>query len=78
MISNVWLKTACSRPIRKRALKVAIVVGSILVGINHGDLLIHGEIGTSQLIKMLLTYFVPYAVSTYAAVGATLENTNNE
>lgn len=78
MISNVWLKTACSRPIRKRALKVAIVVGSILIVINYGDLLIRGEVGAPQLIKMLLTYFVPYAVSTYAAVGATLENTNNE
>ncbi|WP_370301081.1 nitrate/nitrite transporter NrtS [Alkalimarinus coralli] len=78
MISSVWLKTACSRPIRKRALKVAIIVGSILVGINHGDALIQGDAGASQMIKMLLTYFVPYAVSTYAAVGATLENTNNE
>lgn len=78
MISSVWLKTACSRPIRKRAFKVAIIVGSILVGINHGDALIQGDVGASQMIKMLLTYFVPYAVSTYSAVGATLENTNNE
>ena len=78
MATNVWLKTACSRPIRKRALRVAIIVGSILVAINHGDALIQGDVGNSQMIKMLLTYFVPYAVSTYAAVGATLENTNNE
>lgn len=78
MISRIWLKTAWSLPIRKRALKVSIIVGTILIAINHGDALIAGDVDTPRMIKMLLTYVVPYAVSTYAAVGATFDNTNNE
>ena len=40
------------------ALKVALVVGTILVLINQGDLLLSG--GYPPLWKLLLTYMVPY------------------
>jgi len=50
-----------------RSLCVAIVVGTILNLINQGDALF----GAVQLnwTKIMLTYFVPYAVSTYGAVS---------
>lgn len=50
-----------------RSFWVAIVVGTILNLINQGDALL----GMMPLnwTKILLTYFVPYAVSTYGAVS---------
>jgi len=50
-----------------RALKVAVVVGSILVFINQGDLILQGKL--PPIWKLLLTYCVPYSVSTYSAAS---------
>jgi hypothetical protein len=47
-----------------------MVVGSLLVVINHGDALITLDIDVEALIQIFLTYLVPYAVSTYASVEA--------
>ena len=57
----------------KRALKYAIVVGFILIAINHGFAIISGRITRGIVIQMLLTVMVPYVVSTLSSVGALLE-----
>jgi hypothetical protein len=59
----------------KRALAYAIVVGTILISINHGDALLrlvtHGErLAAGRLWRMGLTVLVPYAVSTFSSVSA--------
>ena len=54
----------------RRALVMALVVGPILIFINHADSILHGEIGSVQALKMALTMAVPYLVSTYSSVGA--------
>jgi hypothetical protein len=46
---------------------VAIVVGTILNLINQGDAIL--EATSLNWIKIVLTYFVPYAVCTYGAVS---------
>ena len=57
----------------KRALKYAVIVGLILITINHGDALLHGELTRGRLFKMALTVLVPYVVSTLSSVGALRE-----
>jgi hypothetical protein len=49
---------------------VAIIVGTILVLINHSDALLAGNVSTERAVRMALTYLVPYLVSTYGAVSA--------
>jgi len=56
-----------------RALKVSLVVGTILAAINHGDALMDGTFGLINAYKVMLTYFVPYGVSTFSAVAALRE-----
>jgi hypothetical protein len=70
---NETLKIALEASVVKRALKYALVVGCILIFINHGDAILRGEIGFTRWTKMLLTTFVPYAVSTLSSVGAIRE-----
>jgi hypothetical protein len=67
-----WLWVACERSVVLRACKYALVVGAVLITINHGDALLAGDVGASRLLKMGLTVLVPYVVSTLSSVGATL------
>jgi hypothetical protein len=65
-----WLRLARSPSVVKRALKYAVVVGLILISINHFDAILSGDLGPSRLLKMGLTVLVPYVVSTLSSVGA--------
>jgi len=67
---RAWLAIALQRSIRRRALKVAAVVGSILVIINQGDVLLSGNATPKTWIQIILTFLVPYCVSTFASVQA--------
>ncbi len=65
-----WLATAARRDVVRRSLRVALLVGTLLILINYGDRLVSGTLDRLDWIKMALTYLVPYGVSTYASVGA--------
>lgn len=67
-----WCAIAFAPTTVRRSLRVAMVVGSILVAINYGDRIIAGTLGPLEFAKIGLTYCVPYCVATYAAVSALL------
>jgi hypothetical protein len=64
----VWLSLCVSKALVRRALYSALIVGSILIAINHGDALIRGEIDSTRVFKIALTILVPYLVSTVSSV----------
>jgi hypothetical protein len=68
-----WLKLAATRSVVLRSINVALVVGLILVAINHGEAILRGEINGARIFQIGLTVLVPYCVSTYASVGAMRE-----
>jgi len=45
-----------------RAIRVALVVGTILNLINHYDIFFGQHFGMKELFQMSLTYFIPYIV----------------
>ncbi len=65
-----WFKIAFRKDVVIRGLKVGGIVGTILVAINQGDLLLSGTLPLEALWKIPLTYCVPYCVSAYASVSA--------
>ena len=65
-----WMALATSSSVVRRATVVAIVVGTILVAINHGDAIVRGDVGLGRLLRIALTVMVPYCVSTYSSVSA--------
>jgi len=67
---NEFIELATSKAVVRRALGYAVVVGAILIAINHGDALAAGELGPGRLAKMALTVMVPYLVSTFSSVQA--------
>lgn len=58
------------RLVLQRSLITALVVGTVLTAINQGDRLVRGDVTTAVLLKMALTYRVPFLVSTSGALGA--------
>jgi hypothetical protein len=71
-----WLTIAFRKDVLARGLKVGLIVGTILTAINQGDLILSGTLDGTGAWKILLTYLVPYCVSTYAAVSAILSHKN--
>ncbi|MEE2775090.1 MAG: nitrate/nitrite transporter NrtS [Pseudomonadota bacterium] len=50
----------------KKAILTAVVIGTILTVINHGDLLLGGSF--PHPLKVFLTYLMPYCVTTWGAI----------
>lgn len=50
----------------KKALLTALVVGTILTTINHGDAILVGN--PPFFLKVILTYCVPYCVTTWGVI----------
>ena len=65
-----WAADATRPQVVRRALAYAVVVGAVLISINHGDAILRGQVDGGRVLKMGLTVMVPYLVSTFSAVGA--------
>jgi hypothetical protein len=65
-----WIDIATRPAVVRRALKYALIVGTLLILINHGDAILRGDISAGRLLEMGLTTLVPYAVSTLSSVEA--------
>ena len=51
---------------QKKALYTALVVGTILAVINHGDIILVGEM--PSLLKIGITYCVPFCVTIWGII----------
>lgn len=58
-----------------RAIKFALIVGPILILINHYDSLIAFDLSLKFYLKSVLTFFVPFSVS---AISSALAYTEDE
>ena len=68
-----WCSLVCRFSVVKRGLKFCLVVGIVLIAINHGDVIMRGELQPINYVKMGLTVIVPYMVSVFSSVGAIIE-----
>jgi len=70
---KLYCEIVVSRSVVLRAIKVALIVGTALNLINQGETLIALDFASLNMTKFLLTYGVPYSVTTYTAVSLKLE-----
>ena len=68
-----WLTLACHPATVRRARVTSLVVGTILIAINHGPAILAGELTGQRLFQIFLTYLVPYTVSTVSSVATRRE-----
>jgi len=50
------------------SIKMALVVGTLLAVINHGQAIVTGHFSSDRLFPMLLTYCVPFSVAMYSQI----------
>ncbi|TYB85188.1 nitrate/nitrite transporter NrtS [Oceaniovalibus sp. ACAM 378] len=71
-------KIALSPAVVRRAARVAVVVGLVLAALNHGGVIMQGNVDPATALKIMLTFCVPYSVSTYSSVLAVRELTRSQ
>lgn len=54
-----------------KTVLTALVVGTVLVAINQGDISLRGETTPVTYLKIALTYVVPFCVSNFGILVAT-------
>jgi hypothetical protein len=69
-LPNYYLQLALESNTVKRAFRTAIIVGIILNFINHYQAIIALSFNNINLFMVLLTFMVPYLVSTFSSVAA--------
>jgi hypothetical protein len=68
-----WIVLAVKPSVIKRSLKYAVIVGLLLILINHSDAVLSGKVTFARFLRMMLTVLVPYTVSTLSSVGTLLD-----
>ena len=77
MTLRTWFTAATHPATMRRAGCTALLVGLILTAINHGPALLDGQVSGERICQILLTFLVPYSVSTISSV-ATRHEVNTE
>ncbi len=57
----------------RRAVKIACIVGPVLTTINQYDVILRGEFSLRLFLKILLTFAVPYSVSSFSSARAYMD-----
>jgi hypothetical protein len=55
-------------PMLRRSLIIAAIVGTLLVAINQGNVILAGDFPASLFWKIPLTYCIPFGVATTGAL----------
>jgi hypothetical protein len=69
------LRRTFARPVVSRSLTVAVLIGTILNAINQGPELVAGQ--HVSVLKVVLTYVVPFCVASYGAYSAFRQRAEN-
>ena len=70
---KVYYDISTSQSIIIRALKISLIVGTALNLINQSHAIVSFNFMDLNIIKIFLTYSVPYLVTTYTATALKLE-----
>ena len=65
----IYFAIICDQEIMIKSLKISLVVGTILNIINQGEVILAFDFQNINFVKSLLTYAVPFLVSSYTAVS---------
>lgn len=70
---NLALRIATKKETILGSIKVSLIVGLVLNVINQGQKIIELDFAHIDLARFLLTYLVPYLVSTYSTTNARMK-----
>ncbi len=56
------------RPLLRRSLLTALVVGTVLTAINQSGPILRGDVSAPLAGRIILTYCVPFCVATWGGI----------
>lgn len=65
-----WIAVAADRRTLTRALITSLVVGVVLTFINHGDVVLRGQLRDDHFWPIAFTFLVPFIVTLVSTVAA--------
>ena len=68
----------CDKSIMIKAVKISLIVGTLLNIINQGGYLINLDFDNINFFKIILTYLIPFFVSSYTAASIQMRFTIGE
>lgn len=71
---NAFISASLRPEVVRTAFRIAIIVGTVLALINHGPAIFSLTLKMQNIAQILLSYLVPYSVSTYSSVKIILAN----
>jgi hypothetical protein len=71
---SMYIKTALRPEVLTTAVKISVVVGTMLALINHSPEIFSFTLSKQNIVQIFLTYLVPYGVSTYSSVKLILND----
>jgi hypothetical protein len=67
-VERCWRCAVRHRPMLRRSFRIALVVGTVLLAINQGDVLLSASWPRALVWKVPLTCLVPFVVATWGAL----------
>jgi hypothetical protein len=61
-------RTACEPTVFRRCGAIALVIGTLLTLINHGDAIVAGSFDRALGLRILGNYLIPFVVSNLGAM----------
>lgn len=74
---NGFIKALLNPNFAPTALRVSLIVGSLLFAINHGAALAKGEMTRTRWLSSLITYLVPYGVNIHGQFISSRKSTSD-
>jgi hypothetical protein len=78
MTIREYLQALGDRQNTTTAIRVALIIGTLLFCINHGNATLQGEMTRSRWISVLFTYLVPYCVSVHGQTSSRIKSAQKE
>jgi hypothetical protein len=73
----MFFRTAMQPAVYRTAIRISLLIGTVLALINHSPAIFSLTLSSQNVFQIVLTYLVPYGVSTYSAVKAIRETQNS-
>lgn len=70
---RLWREALASRMVWRRSLIIGLVIGSIQIAVNQGDVWFRLQISSVLILKTLVTPMIATSVALFSSAGAYVE-----
>lgn len=69
----LWREALASRMVWRRSLIIGLIIGSVQIAVNQGDVWLRLQINSVLILKTLITPLIATSVALFSSAGAYVE-----